>query len=81
MVIHDAMASLRIFFARFPTYRKNDLYLSGHGYAAVYQAKLAKAIIDENNDPYIIYNDNFKLKGILLGNPCINPDECHASGT
>lgn len=40
------MLSLRLFFARFPAYRKNDLYLSGHGYAAVYNVKLAKYIIE-----------------------------------
>lgn len=75
------IVSLRLFFARFPAYRKNDLYLTGHGYAAVYNVKISKYIIEENNDPYVIYNDNFNLKGILLGNPCISPDECHASGT
>jgi serine carboxypeptidase-like clade 2 len=70
-----------LFFVRFPSYRKSELYLTGHGYAAVYNIKLAKEIIEENNDPFVIYNDNFNLKGTLLGNPCINPDECHSSGT
>ena len=46
IVVEDAMSSLRLFFARFPAYRKSDLYLTGHGYAAVYIAKLAKQIIE-----------------------------------
>lgn len=69
-----------MFLARFPSYRKNDLYLTGHGYAAVYIANMAKAIIEENNDPYVIFNDDFKLKGIMIGNPCLAPEECMASG-
>lgn len=56
------------------------MYLAGHGYAGVYITYLAKQIIDENNDPFMIYNDNFNLKGIIAGNPCTRPDECYASG-
>lgn len=44
-------------------------------------AYLAKAIIEENNDPHVIYNDNFKLKGILVGNACVRPDECFSTGS
>ena len=44
-VVEDIMLSLRLFYARFPSYRKNDLYLTGHGYAAVYNVKLSKQII------------------------------------
>ena len=54
--------------------------MAGHGYAGVYITYLAKQIIDENNDPFVIYNDNFNLKGIIAGNPCTRPDECYASG-
>lgn len=80
IMTNDAILSLRMFFARFPAYKKNDLYLAGHGYASVYITNIAKAIVEENNDPYVIFNDNFLLKGILLGNPCMTPDECFASG-
>jgi carboxypeptidase C (cathepsin A) len=40
------MNALRLFYSRFPTYRKNDLYLSAHGYGAVNAAYIAKQIID-----------------------------------
>jgi carboxypeptidase C (cathepsin A) len=42
----DAIYSLREFFNRFPSYKKNDLYLTGHGYGAVHVAYLAKQIIE-----------------------------------
>ncbi len=74
------MVALRMFLARFPSYKKNDLYLTGHGYAGVYIANIAKAILEENNDPRVIYRDDFKLKGILMGNPCVGEGECFASG-
>ena len=67
----DAMSCLRLFFDRFPAYKKNDLFLSGHGYAAVFIANIAQAIVEENNDPQVLYNDDFNLKGILMGNPCV----------
>jgi carboxypeptidase C (cathepsin A) len=41
----DAINTLRLFFARFPSYKKNDLFLSGHGYGAVHVTYLAKAIV------------------------------------
>lgn len=77
----DATAGLRAFYARFPSYKKNDVYLTGHGYGATQIAYVAKLIIDENNDPYPIYTDKIKLKGILVGNACVRPDECFATGT
>ena len=70
----DALYTIRNFFGRFPSYKKNDFYLAGHGYGAVNIAYLAQTIIDENNDPLTIYNDDIKLKGILIGNPCVRPD-------
>jgi serine carboxypeptidase-like clade 2 len=68
------MSTISLFLARFPSYRKNDMYLTGHGYAAVYITYTAKLIIETNNDPQAIFSDKFKLKGILLGNPCVRPD-------
>jgi len=75
------MNALRMFFARHSSYRKNDLFLTGHGYASVYVTYMARAIIEENLDPQEVYNDRFKLKGILMGNPCTKPDECHSAGS
>jgi serine carboxypeptidase-like clade 2 len=42
----DFMYSMREFFNRFPAYKKNDLYLTGHGYGAVNVAYIAKQIIE-----------------------------------
>lgn len=81
IVVRDTINALRLFYARFPAYKKNELYFAGHGYASVYIANIAKGIIEQNNDPYTIFNDDFQLKGILVGNPCMTPDECYASGT
>ncbi len=77
----DASAGIRAFYARFPSYKKNDVYLTGHGYGAVQIAYLSKQIIDENNDPYPIFTDKIKLKGILVGNACVRPDECFSTGS
>ena len=49
------MVALRLFFARHSNLKKNDLYLTGSGYGAVFAAKLAKDIIDMNNDPAAVY--------------------------
>ena len=70
----ETMTSLRFFFARFPAYKKNDMFLTGHGYGAVHVAYVAKRIIEENNDPYSLWNDKFKLVGMMVGNPCVRPD-------
>lgn len=77
----ETMSALRLFFARFPSYKKNEMYLTGHGYGGVHVAYVAKRIIEENNDPYSLWNDKFKLTGILVGNPCVRPDECYATGS
>lgn len=29
----------------------------------------------------MIFISKINIKGILLGNPCVNPDECYASGS
>lgn len=40
----DLMLGLTYFYARFPTQKKNDFYISGHGYAGVVGMYLAKMI-------------------------------------
>jgi len=69
-----------MFLARFPSYKKNLVYLSGHGYAGVYVTYLSREIIHSNKDT-AIFIDKINLKGILLGNPCTLKDECYASGS
>jgi serine carboxypeptidase-like clade 2 len=44
----DHLLALMQFYARFPTQKKNDLYLAGHGYAGILAPLLAKAIITRN---------------------------------
>jgi len=46
------LLALSAFYARFPTQKKNDLYLAGHGYAGVLAPKLAKEIIIRNTNPF-----------------------------
>jgi carboxypeptidase D len=75
------LAALSIFLDRHNTLKKNDVYLAGAGYGAVFVSYLARAIIDRNKDPALIFWTKINLKGILLGNPCVNPDECYASGS
>lgn len=42
----EFMYVIRMFFERFPAYKKCDFYLSGHGYGAVHVAYIAKQIIE-----------------------------------
>lgn len=47
----------------------------------MFATHLARAIIDRNNDPAVIFVTKLNIKGLLLGNPCVYPDECFASGS
>lgn len=58
-VVSDHLSALSYFFARFPTQKKNDLYLAGHGYAGILAPKLAKVILDRNQSPFFT-KINFK---------------------
>lgn len=75
--VEDLVFSLLEFYARFPTQKKNDLYLAGHGYAGILVPKLAKLIDERNQQSHFM---KMNLKGILLGNPCTDHTECYASG-
>jgi carboxypeptidase C (cathepsin A) len=78
---YDHLLALTAFLARFPTQRKNDLYLAGHGYAGILAPMLGKAISIRNQNPFYL-KINFKgnsrcYLGLLLGNPCTDPSECY----
>lgn len=73
--------ALGIFLDRHRNLKKNDLYISGSGYGAIFASHLARKIIERNKDESLIFWDKINLKGLLLGNPCVNPDECFASGS
>ena len=62
----EAYVALKQFYNRFPRLRSVDLYLTGHAYAAVYQAYLAKRIIEHNEDPFEIIDGKINLKGLLF---------------
>lgn len=51
-VTYDHLLALTAFFARFPTQKKNDLYLAGHGYAGILAPMLGKAISIRNMNPF-----------------------------
>jgi carboxypeptidase C (cathepsin A) len=72
---------LGIFLDRHSRLKKNDLYIAASGYGAVFATHLSRAIINRNKDESLIFWSKINLKGILLGNPCVNPDECFASGS
>ncbi|EDV22249.1 Lysosomal protective protein [Trichoplax sp. H2] len=53
------LVALQEFFRRFPTFKKNDFYITGESFASVYLSTLAVQLM---KDPSI------KLKGIAIGN-------------
>ena len=69
----EAVVALRLFYSRHSNLKKNSLYIAGSGYGANFAARLAREIIDANNDPASIYEDKIMLKGLLMGNPCVTP--------
>ena len=81
IVAEELINALSIFLDRHNTLKKNELYISGSGYGAVFATYLAREIINRNNDPFRIFWSKINIKGLLLGNPCVNPDECFASGS
>lgn len=57
-------------FAKFPSYKKRALYLSGESYAGHYVPQLAKQIIDRNKYPSSFnIKAKIKFKGVIIGNP------------
>lgn len=61
--VDDLLFSLIEFYGRFPTQKKNDLYLAGHGYAGILVPKLAKLIDERNQLGHFI---KMNLKGTAL---------------
>lgn len=67
----EAITGMRRFFIRFPTLKKNELYLFGRGYGAVHANYIATEMLRENADPFFVFYDKFNLKGVLLGTPSL----------
>lgn len=57
----DASLALSYFFQRFPTQKKNDFYIAGHGYAGISGMLLANLIDQRNTNPFYT---KINLKGI-----------------
>ena len=64
----DNYNALKNFFKKFPNLKQKPFYISGESYAGVYVPRLAEYIIENNNK-----DDTINLKGILIGNPLVNP--------
>lgn len=71
----DNLAAVLAFFAKFPEFGGNDLYISGESYAGIYVPYLANEI-DVYNTANADNADVFKpnLKGFMVGNGVTNYD-------
>ena len=72
----DNLAALVAFYKKFPELRKNDLYLTGESYSGIYVPYLAWEIVKYNKLPSS-KDSIIKLKGIMVGNACTDPQECY----
>jgi carboxypeptidase C (cathepsin A) len=67
----DTYIALDAFYKKFPTFLKNELYISGESYAGIYVPYLAWQVHQHNEqaatDPSIQF---MNLKGFLVGNGC-----------
>ncbi|KAK2366916.1 serine carboxypeptidase [Trifolium repens] len=63
MTAIDNLAFLQHWFAKFPTFRNNDFFITGESYAGHYAPQLAELILRTKT--------KFNLKGIAIGNPLL----------
>jgi len=77
-VREDNLQALLTFFAKFPSLRSNEFYISGESYAGIYIPHLAEAIYLYNTRTTTSIPIN--LKGIIVGNACTDPSECYTPG-
>ncbi|KAH6652674.1 pheromone-processing carboxypeptidase KEX1 [Truncatella angustata] len=64
---------LEKWFALFPQYEHDDIYIAGESYAGQHIPYIAKAIVERNKKPATQHSWN--LKGLLIGNGWISPPE------
>lgn len=67
----DFMRFLQKYYEIFPQDLNNDIYLAGESYAGQYIPYIADAILRQNAENPVQYN----LKGLLIGNGWISPNE------
>lgn len=70
-VARDFMRFLEKYFELFPEDIANDIYLAGESYAGQYIPYIAASILDHNAKS----NSTYNLKGLLIGNGWISPNE------
>lgn len=73
------LKALLQFFVKFPNLKKNDFYMTGESYAGIYIPYLANEIFKHNKLPSS-KESIIKLKGVMIGNACTDPDECYTPG-
>ncbi|KAL4814016.1 pheromone-processing carboxypeptidase kex1 [Aspergillus spinulosporus] len=68
---------LEKWFAVFPEYERDDIYIAGESYAGQYIPYIAKAIQDRNEDIHEKHSSSarWNLRGLLIGNGWISPAE------
>ncbi|KAL6231649.1 hypothetical protein BDW75DRAFT_233414 [Aspergillus navahoensis] len=68
---------LEKWFAVFPEYERDDIYIAGESYAGQYIPYIAKAIQDRNKDIHDKHSSSarWNLRGLLIGNGWISPAE------
>ena len=62
----EFLTALKSFYAKFPTFKGKDLYVTGESYGGIYVPWLAKRIVDDNKAQTA--EDRINLKGIVVGN-------------
>jgi hypothetical protein len=69
----DNLTSVLEWYAKFPEFQSNDLYVSGESYAGIYVPYLSHAIV-EHNEGNAENDDVFKppIKGFMVGNGVTN---------
>ena len=67
--------TLRAFFAAFPEYSDNDLYLSGESYAGQYLPNIAYWMLNSDTNANQQISPAKNLRGIAVGNGCWGGDE------
>eukprot|EP01063_Lacrimia_lanifica_P035052 TRINITY_DN6599_c0_g2_i1.p1 TRINITY_DN6599_c0_g2~~TRINITY_DN6599_c0_g2_i1.p1 ORF type:complete len:460 (+),score=166.85 TRINITY_DN6599_c0_g2_i1:68-1447(+) len=69
---YDNFAALKVFFAKYPEFARNEFYIAGESYGGVYVPTLAYTIFTHRAEM------NFNMQGFLVGNGCFGG--CEAEG-
>ncbi|KAK2615646.1 hypothetical protein N8I77_002384 [Diaporthe amygdali] len=64
---------LEKWFALFPEYEQDDIYIAGESYAGQHIPYIAKHMLERNKKPGVAHQ--WALKGLLIGNGWISPPE------